>query len=75
MTQLRSLPHSVGNVEIQKQRVLNRLREKATDLDRYEVSASAIERAERESARSYVRHASLRSDSVWAATTKDLSSL
>ena len=55
MTQLRSLPHSVGNVEIQKQRVLNRLREKATDLDRYEVSASERERedgrAERESAR------------------------
>lgn len=38
MVALRSLPPSVGDVEVQKERVLKRLREKATDLDRYEVS-------------------------------------
>lgn len=37
MPGLRSLPHSVGSVEIQKQRVLARLREKSTPLDQYEV--------------------------------------
>lgn len=37
MPGLRSLPPSVGDVEIQKTRILNRLRNKATDLDKYEV--------------------------------------
>lgn len=37
MPGLRSLPHSVGSVDIQKERVLQRLREKATPLDKYEV--------------------------------------
>merc|ERR1711939_1130388 len=36
MPGLRSLPHDLGTVDIQKSRILQRLREKATDLDRYE---------------------------------------
>ncbi|KAK9895328.1 hypothetical protein P389DRAFT_205404 [Cystobasidium minutum MCA 4210] len=40
MPGLRSLPHSIGSVEVQKQRVLARLREKATPLDQYEYLVS-----------------------------------
>ncbi|CAD6574434.1 MAG: hypothetical protein CYPHOPRED_005422 [Cyphobasidiales sp. Tagirdzhanova-0007] len=36
MNSLRSLPVDTGSVEVQKTRILQRLREKATDLDRYE---------------------------------------
>lgn len=43
MPGLRSLPPSVGTVEIQKTRVLQRLRAKGTDLDRYEVCTSHCE--------------------------------
>lgn len=38
MPGLRTLPPNVGTVDVQKTRILHRLREKATDLDKYEVS-------------------------------------